>query len=127
MSNRHLVETTTISGVEVKLYVIRSECDVPLRGNALASGDDAVDRKAEQVIREKLAAGQEWAWCDLEVRAEVQDGYLTGSDFLGACSYDDLQDFIREGGYFHDMSVNAITELRMKARALKPVVEALAK
>lgn len=126
MSERHLVETIVISGIEVKLYVIHSECDTPYRGNALASGDDAVDRKAEQVIREKLEAGLEWAWCDLEVRAEAQDGALAGSDFLGCCSYDDLQHF-ESDGYFHDMKVNAIAELKMKARSLKHLVEALAK
>lgn len=127
MSTRHLVETIIVTGVEVKVYVIRSESDVPIRGNAMASGDEKLDRAAEDAIRDKLAAGQEWAWCDVEVRVEVQDGALVGSDFLGCCSYDDLQDFTREGGYFHDLKVNALTELKMKARSLQPIVEALAK
>lgn len=54
--------------------------DAPVKGNALASGDDAEDHKAEQDIIRRLEYTP-WAWCLVEVRGTWKG--LTASDFLG--------------------------------------------
>ena len=79
------------------------ECSV--RGNALASGDDAADRACENEILARLARGDTWAWCSVRVVATFASGQATmmiTSDWLGCCSYQDENDF-KAGGYFYDM------------------------
>lgn len=88
--------------------LVRREEDGP-EGH-FASGDDKEDAETCRKIR-KDAESSEWAWCAVEVRAEWND--LTGSDFLGGCSYASEKDF-KEGGYFEDMKDRALDELVAK-------------
>ncbi len=96
----------TKNDVTVKVYCLEEECSI--RGNALDSGDDAVDRECEDSIREDLNSGNEWAWCTVKVVVCWKDFY--GSDFLGCCSYDSEEDF-KHGGYYDDMVDNALDDL----------------
>lgn len=75
--------------------------EVSVRGNAMASGDDAADREAEDEILRRLDRGDVWAWCSVRVVVE-HDGWVKASGWLGCCSYEDEEDF-RKGGYFDDM------------------------
>ena len=98
-------------GVEVE-FSCRAEPEfTDVRGNALASGDDAFDRAAEDEILAQLARGNEWAWCNVVVTAEWRG--FTGTDSLGCCSYASATDF-REGGYFKDMKQRALEELNSR-------------
>lgn len=75
---------------------ISVEChgeDLPFRGNAMASGQDDVDREAEEWIASQLADGNEWAWC-LTCVVATWEGY-TGKAYLGGCSYLSEADFMR--------------------------------
>lgn len=102
-------------------YTIEIEEDaMAVRGNAMASGDDAADREVENEILDRLRRGDTWAWATVTVSAEV-DGFR-GTAQLGGCSYRDETDF-REGGYFADMCIEARHELRAK---LETAVSALA-
>jgi hypothetical protein len=83
--------------------------EIPVRGNALASGDDAEDRAIEDSILSRLEAGDEWAWCMVTVRVTLPCGRFA-EDHLGCCSYDDERDF-RAGGYFEDMVSNCMEAL----------------
>jgi hypothetical protein len=83
--------------------------DIPVRGNAMASGDDAVDRRAERWVNRQLRAGNQWAWCSVTVTASR--GEHEGHDHLGACSYRDTQQFIEPGGYYEDLKDEAYREL----------------
>ena len=74
----------------IRLYATQED-DCPVRGNALASGDDAYDKKVEDEILERLDNGDVWAWAVVEVRAGYGD--LSASDYLGACSYESEKDF----------------------------------
>lgn len=113
---------------EVEIQLIVHEEDTPVRGNALASGDDAEDKRVEDEIIERLQDGDIWAWCCVEVRAvwrpEGVNFHVEGSDFLGACSYRDEQDFREDSLYFEDMveqaveDVNRQLELMSRACAL---------
>jgi len=82
--------------------------DVPLKGNVMASGDDAADREAEDAVRADLEAGNVWAWASVTVTAKWAG--FEGTDNLGGCSYKDEADF-REGGYYDDMLAESLADL----------------
>jgi hypothetical protein len=84
--------------------------EIPVRGNALASGDDAMDRECEDSILSRLKAGDEWAWCSVTVRVTLPCGRFA-EDHLVCCSYDDERDF-RAGGCFEDMVSNCMEALK---------------
>ncbi len=84
--------------------------DIEIEGNAIASGDDEYDKKVENKLREDVESGNEWAWCDVKVTATYKD--ITGTDTLGACSYEDQNSFESEdGGYYSDMKEVALDDL----------------
>lgn len=82
--------------------------DIPVEGNAMASGDDSADRECEAEILERLDRGDLWAWCYVRVTATW--GEFSGSDGLGECSYRSEADFKR-GGYWEDMRAEAYDRL----------------
>lgn len=100
------------SNVEFEV-TIESE-DIPVRGNALASGDKQVDKDCEDEILDRLANGDESAWCCLLVKA-TWEGY-TGCDSLGACSFavmsgNALRHELETHATDHDMYENALADL----------------
>lgn len=90
--------------------------DIEVRGNCMASGDDAVDKECEDRIVADLENGNDWAWCTVKVTAEWNG--ITGVDYLGCCSYDSEKDFRQPGGYFDNMVANVIAEINQKARTI---------
>jgi len=78
-----------------------------IEGNALVSGDDAIDKEAEDTIRCDLAWNI-WAWCTVKVTATWKS--LSADDYLGCCSYSSEADFM-QGGYYDDMKAEALTSL----------------
>jgi hypothetical protein len=106
--------TLTLTEDDVTVFVsCEPDEDLPVRGNAMASGDEAVDRAAEQAILAELNSGNVWAWCVVRVQvawtAPSGREYVS-DDTLGACSYRDEADF-RAGGYFDDMVAAALETL----------------
>lgn len=86
---------------------VRTEPEhIPVRGNAMASGDPQLDRELEDSIIERLETGDEWAWCYVVVT--VSWGDFDASASIGACSYDDEADFCQPGGYFDDLVDEAL-------------------
>jgi hypothetical protein len=82
---------------------------VRVKGNALASEDDALDKEAEDEILARLESGDIWAWFTAKVT--VRDSYgREASDFLGCCSYKDERDF-KQGGYYLDMIKVCLDEI----------------
>ena len=82
---------------------------VRVRGNAQASGDDALDREVEDEILARLESGDIWAWFTAKVT--VRDSYgREASDYLGCCCYEDARDFKR-GGYYLDMIKACVDEI----------------
>jgi hypothetical protein len=94
------------------IRLIATQDDAPVRGNALASGNEEEDRRYEDMILERLDNGDVWAWADVEVQATLPDG-RTGSAYLGGCSYDDENNF-KEGGYYEDMVLSAVEDAKAK-------------
>lgn len=81
-----------------------------VRGNALASGDDAADRAFENEILAQLQAGNDWAWCCVIVTATHAPSGPVGRDILGRCSYANEDDFVA-GEYFPVMVELAMADL----------------
>ncbi len=99
----------TLNRDEVKVYIRAEPDDLPVRGNAMASGNDAFDREAEESIISRLEDGDVWAWAAVTVT--VAWGVFAASDHLGACSYADEADFRQPGGYFDDMIDAALEQI----------------
>lgn len=96
------------------VFTVHVEQDeTPVRGNALASGDDAVDRECEDEILARLRDGDVWAWACVEVRATRGDFHA--STYIGGCTYDDEADF-RECAYFEELCKEALSVLDEKLR-----------
>jgi len=79
-----------------------------------ASGDDAVDAENCAAIRERLDRDEQWAWCIVTVTARWDN--FSASDNRGGCSYDDEENFKREG-YYEDMCANALDALNAELAA----------
>jgi hypothetical protein len=65
--------------------------DTPVRGNAMASGDDAFDKECEDRIINDINSGNVWAWCCVTVTASSRG--VEARDTLGCCSYESEEDF----------------------------------
>lgn len=96
---------------EVKFSVEVEFDDIPVRGNALASGDDAADKECEDEILARLERDDVWAWCWVEVTAHWGDH--EGKDSLGGIS-------VRNEAEFNEVFLP-----NMKANALEFLNEAL--
>lgn len=105
------------------VYAIEAEFDdIPIRGNALMSGDDELDRKVEDELIERVEDGDVWAWASVKVTASIPGIELEGVDYLGGCSYKDEEGF-KVGGYYEDMKAETLADLERQLEAvfkLKP-------
>jgi len=99
---------------DVTFTLTAEQDDLPVRGNAMASGDDEVDKAYEDQILARLDHGDEWAWASVTVRAEW-NGFV-GEDHLGGCCYRDEADFTTPGGYYDDMKQEALRMLNEEVR-----------
>ena len=112
--------TQMADGAEITIHV--SDEDIPVRGNLIASGDDAQDRIDEDAVLLRLESGDLWAWCVVEVRAKLDR--FSGSAFLGGCSYSGEDEFRSINGYFDQMVAEAretlAAELGRAAGILRP-------
>lgn len=83
---------------------------IRVRGNAMASGDDELDRQVEDEILSRLESGDIFAWFTAKVTA--RDGNNEATDYLGCCNYRDADDF-RMGGYYLDMVEECVRQLNL--------------
>jgi hypothetical protein len=100
--------------LEIVFDVVAEQDDMPVRGNAMVSGDTAVDKEAEDEILRRLDQGDIWAWAFVTVTARLMvDGveFAEGGYYLGGCNYKNEGAFYRPGGYFDDMKGRAREEL----------------
>ena len=73
--------------------------DTPVQGNALASGDEAEDKRYEGAILRRLDRGDVWAWCVVECECTHTSSGIKGSDYLGGCTYEDAKEFLFTFGH----------------------------
>jgi len=96
-----------VSGVTYRIEV--EQDDIPVRGNALASGDDMLDRETEAEIIRRLNQGDVWAWATVSVIASCEG--FEARAVIGGCSYADEADF-RAGPYYEDLCDEARVALQ---------------
>jgi len=114
-------QPVVLDDVEISIEV--EQDDLAVRGNALASGDDALDKKVEDEILRRLEGGDVWAWAIVHVLAR---GYgLTGEESLGTCSYEDENDFVEHSGCFPHLVAGACDDLKQQIIARLRKVEEL--
>jgi hypothetical protein len=112
---------TALTRDEVTFKLTIEDEDIPVRGSAMASGDDKADHACENAIITRLERGDLWAWCCVVVTATW--GHWSGADSLGACSYDGETDFRVSSGHYESMCHEALACLN---EAVKADYEALA-
>lgn len=113
--------------------------DLAVRGNALDSGDPAVDKAAEDEILRRLDRGETWAWCTVKVTAHLCVGMgddvahvFEGAAYLGACSYATEAEALAVDDYRESLQAEALESLcaalrraeargRLAAEALKAI------
>lgn len=96
----------------------RVEClpdDMPVRGNAVVTGDDEEDRRIEDQIIEDME-WNEWAWCTVRVVGEWEG--IEADEYLGGCSYKSKEDFCRPGEYFPDMQKEVLRQIQTQAERI---------
>lgn len=93
--------------------------DMPVRGNAIVSGDDAYDKEVEDKILADLEWNQ-WVWCVVKVTVSYAD--ISESEYLGGCSYKDESEF-KEGGYYDDMVASCEERLANRLIGIHNFVE----
>ena len=104
---------------DVEWVVEAEQDDLPVRGNAIASGDDEVDKRVEEEIIERIENGDVWAWASVCVRGRFKG--LEATTYLGGCCYRDEDEFCQAGGYFDDMQKDVLSDLQDQ---LEELVEA---
>lgn len=97
-----------LTAEEVAFAIRMKQDDTPLKGNVMASGDDAVDAEAEKWVRDQLADGNDWAWSDVTVIATWRS--FEGQDSLSCCSYESEEDF-KKCDYYKDLCAVALENL----------------
>jgi len=59
-----------------------------------------------------------WGWCTVEVRVTMitNDKKVTGSAYLGECSYESEEDFVFSSGYFDDLVGEALDKTKQQKK-----------
>jgi hypothetical protein len=109
-------ETRKLTVADVEWALVAEPEDCPVKGNALASGDDAEDKAAEDAILADLESGNQWAWCHVVLTGSFK--HLKTLSMLGCCSYSGEDDFKAEGGPYQDMKSEVLQELQVMAEDL---------
>src|SRR4051812_27979951 len=83
---------------------------------ALAVTNEDFDPAGHFDLDDDVAFAREggWHWFQARVEVKFRDGLVLGDDYLGGCSYDNLEDFMQPGGYFRDMVREAIRRARQR-------------
>lgn len=112
---QEIIDNREVEGFTVQTYACEEE--IPVRGNVIASGDDAADRAAEDEVLRKLEQDglQHWFMAKVVVS---KCGVELAEEYLGCCSYDSFADFLTENGYHSDMVATAMEAARLKIKEL---------
>jgi len=77
---------------------------------------DFGSEEEKQELLRKIDQGV-YLWFVAKVSA-WKEGIELGTDYLGGCCYDSVEDFIKPGDYFDDMVNNAIASARLMIEVL---------
>ena len=118
MSNWETIHETTHEGFDIVVSVA-PETDDPRDHFAYENEEDN-----ERIITDIDSGALDW----FVVRVQAfRAGVLLGEDYLGACCYRSVEDFITPGeGYYQDMVDQVTCEAKDTLKALTESAEALA-
>ena len=100
--------------IQIRIAVLPEE--IPVKGNAICSGDEDFDHQVETEILKRLEQDDVWAWATVRVTAEWEG--LKEAEYLGCCCYADEEEFRQEGGYFDEMVDEALANLNKRLHML---------
>jgi hypothetical protein len=117
-------EKLEIPHPKFKVWAYAIPCDLEVRGNAMASDDDAFDKEVEDKILADLDRGVWRAWFDVQVTASFSygEGFIEAHEYLVACSYADSDsdaDALGQVVDDHGLSRGVVEALEKKLAALK--------
>lgn len=81
------------------------------------------DPRDARKILNRLEKEDHSAWFMVEVEVSLKDTSIKASDHLGGCSYKSFDDFIDSDDYYQDMVSQATSELELKMKDHKIVLE----
>lgn len=113
------MESITVKLPEIDQVTITVKCleeHSPIRGNVIISDSPTLDKQVEDQIIADYENGNNWAWCTVQVTAEWKG--ITGTDYLGQCSYNNEEDYKENSGYYEDMKCTAYDELIKQLKQL---------
>ena len=87
---------------------------IEVRGNAMASGDDAFDKECEDKILKRLEQGDIYAWCIITVKATIDGINLEGTDHLGCVSchdFDDAKNVAKDHGMYDEAAKDLLAQI----------------
>lgn len=94
--------------------------DQPVVGNVCSSGNPKIDAQVEERIQKRLDAGDQWAWCQVELVGTFAGMEVT--DWLSEVSCLDEQDF-RAGGYYDDMRESVLESMQRWLNNLEQLLQ----
>lgn len=100
-----------LTAKEVSFKLEKEPETIPVRGNAICSGDEDFDQYWEEEISKQVKLGGEWAWVCVTVTAEFE-GQI-GVCVLEKCHYFSEEDF-RQNGEYEEMKQEALANLNYK-------------
>ena len=106
----------TLTSNDIRVVVTAFPDEIPVKGNALCSGDEDFDRQVESEILNRLEQDDVWAWATVCVSAEWEA--LKENEYLGCCCYESEEDFRNNSGYFEEMVDQVITNLNKRLQNL---------
>lgn len=83
--------------------------DAPVRGNVIASGNDDIDKQAEEHVLEEINRGNVWAWATVTIT--VTWAGFSSFDCLGCVSEKSEESFKHTDGYFRNMCQQALSNV----------------
>jgi hypothetical protein len=87
----------------------------------LAKHHGYVEGFAAAVAKVRKEAVGRWGWCSVKLTVTLKrdSKTITGTSYLGGCSYYNELDFIENSGYFDSMLADAVAEARQKLSRLE--------
>lgn len=106
----------TLTGNDIKIAVTAFPEEIPVKGNAMSSGDEDFDHQVETAIYERLKMDDIWAWTTVCVTGAWEE--LTMHEYIGCCCYDSEEDFRNNSGYFEEMVDEILANLNKRIQNL---------
>jgi hypothetical protein len=111
-AEKHLLRRITLDDVVVT--ITPEPAGIPVKDNAVVSGDDDFDHGVENEILARLERGDEWAWALVRVSVYEPESTLRVDEYLQCCSYENEEDFRANSGYYDDMVAACLEALQIR-------------